>query len=143
VMSLRVTAPGAVIAPREPLLDIVPAREKLVIDARIEPRDIEHVHVGGAAEVRMISDDVRHSPLLPAKVTFVSADRVAQPETGKSWFDVTVEVDAQALSQREPALRLSAGMSAEVYVTTAERTLFEYLAKPLRAFSQRTLREPN
>ena len=143
VMSLRVTAPGAVIAPREPLLDIVSAREKLVIDARIEPRDIEHVHVGGAAEVRMISDDVRHSPLLPAKVTFVSADRVAQPETGKSWFDVTVEVDAQALSQREPALRLSAGMSAEVYVTTAERTLFEYLARPLRAFSQRTLREPN
>ena len=91
----------------------------------------------------MISDDVRHSPLLPAKVTFVSADRVAQPETGKSWFDVTVEVDAQALSQREPALRLSAGMPAEVYVTTAERTLFESLARPLRAFSQRALREPN
>lgn len=142
VMSLRVAGPGAVIAPREPLLDVVPRREKLVVDARIEPQDIEHVRVGGAAEVRLISDDARRTPLLPAKVTFVSADRVTQPETGKSWFDVTVEVDAQALDQRNPPMRLQAGMAAELFVTTGDRTLFEYLAKPLRAFSQRALREP-
>jgi len=142
VMSLRVAGPGAVVAPREPLLDVVPRREKLVVDARIEPQDIEHVRVGGAAEVRLISDDARRSPLLPAKVTFVSADRVSQPETGKSWFDVTVEVDAQALAQRDPPMRLQAGMPAELFVTTGERTLFEYLAKPLRAFSRRALREP-
>jgi HlyD family secretion protein len=90
--------------------------------------------------VRLLSDDARRTPLLPARVTFVSADRVTQPETGKAWFDVTVEVDAQALNQRH--LELQAGMPAEVYVTTGDRTLFEYLAKPLRAFSQRTLREP-
>ena len=142
VMSLRVTGPGAVIAPREPLLDVVPRREKLVVNARIEPQDIEHVRAGGAAEVRLISDDARRTPLLPAKVTFVSADRVTQPETGKSWFDVTVEVDAQALDQRNPSMRLQAGMPAELFVTTGDRTLFEYLAKPLRAFSQRALREP-
>lgn len=142
VMSLRVTGPGAVIAPRETLLDVVPRREKLVVDARIEPQDIEHVHVGGAAEVRLISDDARRSPLLPATVTFVSADRVTQPETGKSWFDATVEVDAQTLSERERSARLRAGMPAELFVTTGERTLFEYLAKPLRSFSQRGLREP-
>lgn len=142
VMSLRVAAPGAVIAPREALLDVVPRREKLVVDARIEPQDIEHVRVGGVAEVRLIAADAWRTPLLPAKVTFVSADRVTQPETGKSWFDVTVEVDAQALNQRQPPLQLQAGMPAELYVTTGDRTLFEYLAKPLRSFSQRALREP-
>jgi HlyD family type I secretion membrane fusion protein len=141
VMSLHVAGPGAVIAPREPLLDVVPRREKLVVDARIEPQDIEHVHVGGAAEVRLISADTRRTPLLPAKVTFVSADRVTQGETGKAWFDVTVEVEAQALKQL-PSLHLQAGMPAELYVTTGERTLFEYLMKPLRSFSQRALREP-
>lgn len=143
VMSLRVAAPGAVIAPREALLDVVPRREKLVVDARIEPQDIEHVAVGGAAEVRLLSADARRTPLLPAKVTFVSADRVTQAETGKSWFDVTVEVDAKALQQRQPALHLQAGMPAELYVTTGERTLLEYLARPLHSFSQRALREPN
>jgi len=142
VMSMRVAGPGAVIAPREPLLDVVPRREKLVVDAQIAPQDIEHVRVGGAAEVRLISDDARRTPLLPAKVTFVSADRVTQAETGKSWFDATVEVDAQALDRRDPPMRLQAGMPAELFVTTGDRTLFEYLAKPLRAFSQRALREP-
>ena len=143
VMSMRVASAGAVIGPRDPLLDIVPRREKLVVDARIEPQDIEHVHVGGAAEVRLISDDARRTSLLPAKVTFVSADRVSQAETGKSWFDATVEVDAAALAERKPSsAQLRAGMPAEVFVTTSSRSLFEYLAKPLRSFSQRALREP-
>lgn len=141
VMSLHVAGPGAVIAPREPLLDVVPRHEKLVVDARIEPQDIEHVHVGGTAEVRLLSADARRTPLLPAKVTFVSADRVTQGETGKAWFDVTVEVDARSLEQL-PSVRLQAGMPAELYVTTGDRTLLEYLTKPLRTFSQRALREP-
>jgi HlyD family type I secretion membrane fusion protein len=142
VMSLHVAAPGAVVAPRETLLEVVPQREKLVIDARIDPQDIEHVAVGGAAEVRLISADARRAPLLPAKITFVSADRVTQPETGKSWFDVTVEVDERALRERQPATRLQAGMAAELYVTTGERTLLEYLAKPLRTFLLHAVREP-
>ena len=142
VMSLHVAAPGAVIAPREPLLEVVPLREKLVIDARIDPQDIEQVAVGGAAEVRLLSIDARRTALLPAKITFVSADRVTQPETGRSWFDVTVEVDADTIRERQPAPRLQAGMAAELYVTTAERTLFEYLAKPLRSFLLHAMREP-
>ncbi|MEO8152144.1 MAG: HlyD family type I secretion periplasmic adaptor subunit [Rhizobacter sp.] len=142
VMSLAIAGPGAVVAPRQTLLEVVPRREKLVVDARIEPQDIDHVHVGGAAEVRLISADARRTPLLPAKVSFVSADRVTQAETGKAWFNATVEVDAQALQREQPALRLQAGMPAEVYVTTGERTLFEYLMRPLHSFSLRAMREP-
>jgi HlyD family type I secretion membrane fusion protein len=142
VMSLHVTGAGAVIAPREALLDIVPQREKLVVEARIEPQDIDNVHVGGAAEVRLISADARRAPLLPAKVTFVSADRVTESPTGKAWYDVTVEVETESLGAEQRALHLQAGMPAELYVTTGERSLLEYLMKPLRAFSQRALREP-
>jgi HlyD family type I secretion membrane fusion protein len=142
VMSLRVAAPGAVVAPREALLDLVPQHDKLVVDARIAPQDIEHVHVGGAAEVRLISGDARRTPLLAATVTFVSADRVTQPDSGAAWFDATVEVDAQLLAQQQPALHLQAGMPAELYVTTGERTLLQYLLKPLRTFSHRAMREP-
>jgi multidrug efflux pump subunit AcrA (membrane-fusion protein) len=75
-------------------------------------------------------------------VTFVSADRVTQPDNGAAWFDVTVEVDPQLLAQRQPTLHLQAGMPAELYVTTGERTLLEYLVKPLRTFSRRAMREP-
>jgi hypothetical protein len=66
---------------------------------------------------------------------------VTQVETGKAWFDVTVEVDEHSLEQL-PSVRLQAGMPAELYVTTGDRTLLEYLTKPLRTFSQRALREP-
>jgi HlyD family type I secretion membrane fusion protein len=145
VMSLRVGGPGTVIAPREPLLDVVPAFEKLVVDARIEPQDIEHVHVGGAAEVRLITADARRLPLLPARITFVSSDRVTQGETGRAWFDATVEIDASELERRQGRqgpLVLKAGMPAELYVTTPSRTLVEYLGKPLLTFAHRGLREP-
>lgn len=142
VMSLRVAAPGAVVAPREALLELVPQHDRLVVDARIAPQDIEHVRVGGSAEVRLISGDARRLPLLPARVTFVSADRVTQADGSAAWFDVTVEVDTQALARQQPAVRLQAGMPAELYVTTDERTLLEYFLKPLRTFAQRALREP-
>ena len=68
----------------------------------------------------------------------VSADRVTHPETGKSWFDVTIEVDAQALDERR--LQLQSGMAE---VTSQPVTAPEYLAKPFgELFTQRALREP-
>jgi multidrug efflux pump subunit AcrA (membrane-fusion protein) len=141
-MAVRITGPGAVIAPREPLLDIVPAHEKLVIGARVPTQDIEHVQAGAAAEVRLLGGDARRRAPLPARVTFVSADRVSDPSGTRAWFDVTVEVERAVLRQQQPPLQLQPGMPAEVYVATAGRTLIEYLAKPFDLFTQRALREP-
>jgi HlyD family secretion protein len=78
---------------------------------------------------------------LPARVTFVAPDRVSAPDGHGAWFDTTVEVDAAALRAR-PELRLRAGMPAELYVTTAERTTLQYLLKPLGLFASRAMREP-
>jgi HlyD family type I secretion membrane fusion protein len=141
VMALRASAIGDVIGPREPILDIVPTREKLVVEARIRPQDINHVRQGSAAEVRLSSFDARTTPLLPGKVVFVSPDRISAPETGESWFVATVEVGAAGLEDH-PEIRLQAGMPAELFVTTPERTLFQYLAKPFHAFMSRAMREP-
>jgi HlyD family type I secretion membrane fusion protein len=141
VMALRISSVGEVIAPRDPVLDIVPTREKLVVEARIRPQDINHVREGSAAAVRLSSFDARTTPLMFGKVMFVSADRMTAPETGESWFVATVDVDPAAL-KGHPDIRLQAGMPAELFVTTPERTLFRYLAKPLNAFATRAMREP-
>lgn len=141
VMALRVSSTGEVIGPRDPLLDIVPTQEKLVVEARIRPQDINHVREHSAAEVRLSSFDARTTPLLTGEVVFVSPDRITSPETGESWFVATVEVAAAAL-KNHPEIRLQAGMPAELFVKTPERTLFQYLAKPLNAFASRALREP-
>ena len=141
VMAIRVSAVGEAIGPREPILDVVPTQEKLVVEARIRPEDIDHLRNDPPAEVRLTAFDSRTTPLLPGKVVFVSPDRVTRPDTGESWFVATVEVDAAALKDH-PEIRLHAGMPAEVFVTTAERTLFEYLVKPLGIFASRAMREP-
>ena len=140
VMSLRVAAIGDVIGPREPIADIVPATEKLIVEAHIRPLDINHVRIEQAAEVRLSSFDANTTPLLPGKVIFVSADRVTNQE-GASWYVANVEVDASAL-KANPNIRLQPGMPAELFVTTPERTVLEYLTKPLTTFASRAMREP-
>ncbi len=141
VMSMHVSAIGEVLGPRQPILDVVPGNEKLVIEARIHPQDIDHVHKDAPAEVRLSAFDARAVPMLPAKVLFVSPDRVTQPETNESWFVATIEVDAASL-KNYPQVHLQAGMPAELFVTTPDRTLFQYLTKPLNLFAARAMREP-
>jgi HlyD family type I secretion membrane fusion protein len=142
VMALRVSALGAVLGPREPILDVVPGQEKLVVEARIRPQDIDHVRKDARAEVRLVNAfDTRATPLLPGTVAFVSPDRMKAADGAESWFVATVEIEPAELARR-PGLRLQAGMPAELYVATPARTVAAYLAKPLHAFSSRAMREP-
>lgn len=140
IMGLRVTAPGEVLAAGAPILDVVPSNEMLVVEARIRPQDISHVHADSPAKVRIAAYDARSTPMLSGRVTFVSPDRVTNAETGESWFAATVEVDTAAL-QHHPGIQLKAGMPAELFVTTSQRTLFEYLVSPITAFTRRAMRE--
>ena len=141
IMAMRVSAIGDVIGPREPILDVVPAREKLVVEARIHPQDIDYVRKDAPAEVQLSAFDGNTTPLMPGRIVFVSPDRVTSQDGREAWFIATVEVDASSL-QSHPEIRLQAGMPAELFVTTTRRTLFQYLAKPLGAFSARAMREP-
>lgn len=141
IMSMHVSAVGEVLGPRQPILDVVPENEKLVVEARIHPQDIDHVHKNAAAEVRLTAFDARTVPLLPAKVLFISPDRITEPETKESWYVATIEVDAASL-KNYPQVHLQAGMPAELFVTTPDRTLFQYLTKPLTVFTARAMREP-
>lgn len=140
VMALRIAAVGDVVGPRDPIADIVPAAEKLVVEAQIRPLDINNVRLAQTAEVRLSAFDSRTTPLLPGKVVFVSADRVTNQE-GHSWYVANVEVDATEL-KKHPEIRLQPGMPAELFVTTSPRSFFDYLVKPLNAFASRAMREP-
>jgi HlyD family secretion protein len=140
VMGLRVSAPGEVLAAGAPIADVVPSNELLVVEARIRPQDINHVFAQAKAKVRLAAYDSRSTPMLSGRVTFVSPDRVSNPETGESWFTATVEVDIAAL-KNHPEIQLKAGMPAELFVTTTDRTLFQYLLSPITAFTNRALRE--
>ena len=141
VVDLKVSTPGAVIGPRDRLMDIVPASPDLVVEARLRPEDINSVHVGSAADVRLTAFKQRVTPVVEGEVTHVSADRLSEPATGEAYYVAHVRVGQEAL-QRAGRLTLKAGMPAEVFVKTAERTALQYLVEPLTGYVRRAMREP-
>ncbi|HSG75775.1 MAG TPA: HlyD family type I secretion periplasmic adaptor subunit, partial [Burkholderiales bacterium] len=130
VVGLRVFNPGAVIAPREVLMEIVPADKTLIVEARIRPEDINHVRAGSPAEVRLTAYQTRTTPLVAGNVNYVSADRLVDTQSGAPYYTVHVDVSAGALAEAGN-LRMQAGMPAEVYIRTDSRTAFDYIVAPV------------
>jgi HlyD family type I secretion membrane fusion protein len=140
VVALRVTTIGAVIAPREPILDIVPENADLIIEARLRPEDISFVRTDAPADVRLTAFRQRITPTVRGKVTYVSADRLEDKEAKISYYAAHVRVTPQALREAGD-LHLQAGMPAEVFIQTTSRTALQYLLDPITGFLQKSMRE--
>ncbi|HNB94242.1 MAG TPA: HlyD family secretion protein [Microthrixaceae bacterium] len=111
------------------------------VETRVRPEDIDHVHVGGHADVRFTALDHRRAPNLRAEVVFVSPDRFQDNQTGAAWFVAQVRVDPASLAEHRQ-VRVHAGLPAEVYIATRPRSLLDYLIEPINAFKERAMREP-
>lgn len=140
VVGLQFFGPGAVVAPGQPILDIVPRRDAKVLVAQIRPSDIDAVHVGLEAEARLLAYDMRKVEPLDAEVLTVSADRLIDKTNNQSYFEARIRVSDEALS-RQPDIELYPGMPADVIIKTGERTVFEYLMKPFSRFLFTSFRE--
>lgn len=140
VINLRFTAPGAVIPPREPIADIVPEGQRLVVEAHVRPEDINRVHADQRADIRLTAYAYRTTKLVSGKVFYVSADRLVDRESGGAYYVVNIEADTESLAEAGD-LKLIAGMPAEVYITGEERTPFQYLLEPLLDIARRAARE--
>jgi membrane fusion protein, epimerase transport system len=140
VIDLKYTAPGAVTPPRETIADIVPSAQRLVVEAHVRPEDINRVHRDQAAEVRFTAFAASTTPLISAKVLYVSADRLVDRQSGAAYYTVNIEADADSLA-RAGDLKLLAGMPAEVYITGETRTPLRYLIEPLLQVVRRAGRE--
>lgn len=141
VVGLRFKTRGGVIQRGEPILDIVPANEDLLIDARVVPNDIDVVHPGLPAQVHLSAYAQRSMPRIEGKVRSVSADSLRDEKTGMSYYLARVEVDREELASLGVDVQLVPGMPAEVLIVTGERTLLGYLFQPFRDMFRRSLRE--
>ena len=141
VVGLRVFSQGAVVGPREVLMEIVPEDKTLIVEARIRPEDINHVRAGSEAEVRLTAYQQRTTPLVAGKVLYVSADRMVEQQSGAAYYIAHIDVTAAALSDAGN-LKMQAGMPAEVYIRTDSRTALDYLLAPVTAYLRRGMREP-
>ena len=142
VIDLRYKTTGGVIGPGEAVLDIVPAEDKLIIDARVSPDDIDDVRIGLESYVVFPSYPQRHILRIDGAVTHVSADALEDERSGDPYYLAKVEVFREKLEAVAPQIRLTPGLPAEVFITTEDRTVLEYLLQPLRQTLERSLREP-
>jgi membrane fusion protein, epimerase transport system len=141
VVGLRITTIGAVIGPRDPILDIVPENVELIVEGRVRPEDVNYVGVGAEADVRLTSFRQRITPVVDGTVIYVSADRIEDRNERAAYYVVHVRVKPDALAKAGD-LKLQSGMPAELYIKTAPRSALMYVLDPVTGFLQRSLREP-
>jgi membrane fusion protein, epimerase transport system len=142
VLGLAVHNLGAVIPAGGHLLDIVPQREKLLIEAQVSPLDIDRVHIGQQTEVRFSSFKSAKTLKTGGHVIALSADRLTDEKNQVSYYLARVEVNKDDLEDlRKHGLILLPGMPAEVLINTGERTFFEYLVQPFSNIFARSLIE--
>jgi HlyD family type I secretion membrane fusion protein len=141
VVGLRVFTEGAVIGPREVLMEVVPQHQALVVEARVRPEDINHVHVGSTADVKLTAFKQRTTPLVAGAVTYVSADRLQDTPNNPPYYLARIEIAERSLAEAGN-LKLQAGMPAEVYIRTDSRTAVDYLVAPITDYLRRGMREP-
>jgi HlyD family type I secretion membrane fusion protein len=141
VVDLRAHTVGGVIGPGSTVLEIVPTQDRLIIEARINPKDIDVVQTGQDAGVKLTAFKQRTTPELNGRVTYVSADALEDRKTGEPYFLARIEVPEYELARLEEGKKAQPGMMAEVYIRTGEKTAAEYLIQPLLDSVRRAWRE--
>ncbi len=130
VMELAIHTLGGVILPGHPILEIVPQQEELIIEAQVSPLDIDRVSIGLVTEVRFTAFKLALTPVIEGKVINLSADRLIEEKTGTPYYQAQIELTPNSY-QKMKNLELVPGMPVEVLIKTGERSLFEYLTKPI------------
>jgi len=139
VANIRMRTAGSVIAAGEAILDIVPEHEPLIVEAKVDPRDIDVVRVGALTRVRLSAFNTRLLPPLEAKVTYVAPDQLVDEKTGIPYFVVRAEINPDSL--RDYKVTMHAGMTAEVFIVNGARRAVDYLFAPFTDSFNRAFRE--
>jgi HlyD family type I secretion membrane fusion protein len=150
VVKLNRHTAGGVVGPGEVILELLPVDDNLVIEARVNPRDISHVKAGQDSLVRLTALNQRMTPMIEGKVVYVSADAVPEQmaQNAKELegprhdsFVVRVRLDDDDTHNKVGSFQPTPGMPADVYIKTGQRTFFSYMMRPVLDSFSRAFRE--
>lgn len=140
VHEMQVTTKGGVVAPGGTILQVIPLTEGVAFEVRLEPRYIDAVHVGQKAEAVFPAFDQRSTPRLAASVASISPTSIEDPATGQSYFRIELHIPSKQIDLLQ-GQRLVPGMPVEAFLETGERTVLNYLTRPLTEQISRAFRE--
>lgn len=142
VKQILVSTVGGVIRPGQDLVEIVPLEDTLLIEARIRPADIAFLRPGQDATVKITAYDFSIYGGLKAKVENISADTIEdEQQKGKTFYRIRLRTDRSYLGTEKEPLPIIPGMTASVDILTGEKTVLDYLLKPILKVRDRALRE--
>ena len=140
IHELNMHTVGGVINASEPVMQIVPNEDSLMIEAKFMPTDINYVSVGKRAILRFSSFNQRTTPEVEGIVTFRAADLTRDAQTGQSFYVGRIKLSEDAQRQMQD-FKLEPGMPVEVFIQTGNRTPWSYITKPIEDFMARSMRE--
>ncbi|MEM7617066.1 MAG: HlyD family type I secretion periplasmic adaptor subunit [Pseudomonadota bacterium] len=141
VTNLKVFTIGGVIRPGDPILDIVPQDDRLVIEAHVQPADIDVVRQGLKSRVRLTAFKTRKIPMIDGVVLHVSPDKFTDKQTNSVYFKAKILLNQDTLDSLVDDIELYPGMPADVLIVTGERTLINYLLAPITDTINNAFRE--
>ncbi|WP_404823486.1 HlyD family type I secretion periplasmic adaptor subunit [Pseudomonas capsici] len=140
VKTLKINTIGGVVQPGSDLLEIVPLEDNLLIEARVRPQDVAFLHPGQKAMVKFSAYDYTIYGGLPARLEMIGADTVTD-DKGNSFYLIQVRTDQNHLGGDEKPLLIIPGMVATVDIITGEKSVMDYLLKPVLKGGSGALRE--
>ena len=141
VHNMTVTTVGGVVGPGQEIMQIIPADDRLIIEAQVDPADIDQVYPGQKTTVRLSAFNMRTTPEMNGLVIQSSADRIIDQVTGLPYYSVKIEIPPNELARLPKNLTLLPGMPAESFMQTDSRSVLSYILKPATDAMDHTFRE--
>ncbi len=130
VVDLAVSTRGGVIRPGERVMDIVPADQELIVEARVNTTDIDKLNIGQSTRIRLSAFVQADVPEATGRIFDISADALEDDRTGEEYYTARVKLDTEQTAD-VMALTLVPGMPADLFVKTGERAVISYLSQPI------------
>jgi len=140
LVNQKVFTIGAVLRPGDPVFELIPAQDAMIAEVNIPPTDIDVVHPGLRAEVRLPAFKQRLVPMLHGAVTWVAADVTTNEQTRQQFYRAYIRLDADQLRRLDKVF-LAPGMPVEAHVQIGQRSFLRYMIQPLLDSFQRAFRE--
>ncbi|WP_368865939.1 HlyD family efflux transporter periplasmic adaptor subunit, partial [Stenotrophomonas maltophilia] len=133
VNTVLINTRGGVIPPGEPIMEVIPVEERLLVEARVKPRDVAFLVPGMPAKVKITAYDYTIYGELSGTVEQISADTIEEdtPRGKESFYQVLIRTDGSQLRRHGEALPIIPGMVADVDILTGKRSVLNYLLRPL------------
>lgn len=142
VVGSNIFTQGGVVGPGARLMDIVPTGDALVVEGQLAVNLIDRVHAGLPVELHFSAFNTNKTPQIPGTVIQVAADRTVDEKTGQPYYKVRARVTPEGAKLiAEKKLDIVAGMPVELFIKTGERTMMNYLLKPIFDRSHSALSE--